>query len=119
MAQEHSDIISTILKAGVSDIFGGERLVVDVVHDLVKDEIKRTIKETLEKNPKLKKELQDAIKLYVDAKIHEMYATIKIAKVAAKLGVEALPDDIKEELSKEIADIFEREISSILERAIH
>lgn len=119
MAEDSRDTISSILHAGVSDIFGGERLVVDIVRDLVKDEVKKSIKEALEKNPKLKKELQEAIKLYVDAKIREMYATIKIAKVAAKLGVEALPDDIKDELSKEIADIFEREISSILERAIH
>ena len=118
MTSENKDVVSKILKEGVTDLFGGEELVVDVVRDLVKDELKKGLRDALARNPELKKELQEAAKIFVDAKIREMYATVKIAKVAAKLGMEALPEDIKEELTKDIADIFEKEISSILERAI-
>ena len=110
--------ISDIIKGGMSEIIGEEEMITAVARDMVKDEMKAMVRETLEKNPELKEELRAAIKMYFEARVKEVYATVLIAKCMGKVGMEAIPDDLKDEISKDLVVIFEKEISSIIEKAL-
>ena len=118
MAQAGGDLISQMLKGGFSDLMGNEALVVDVFRDLLKDEIKRKMREELERNPELQEELRDAIRAYFEAKVRETYATVKFMKASAKLGVSMMPDELREELGKEIGTLLEKEVAALLEKAL-
>lgn len=110
--------ISELLKGGMGEIIGEEELMLEVARDIVKDEIKVMIMEALDKNPELKKEFHAALRMYLEAKVREVYASLLLAKSAGKLGLEVIPDDMKNEISREIVDIFEKEITAIIEKAV-
>ena len=118
MVEDENNMLLSLFKGGIGNIIGGEDIVVEVARDIIKDEIKAAIKAELEKNPEIREEIRRAIKLYFEAKIKEMYASILLAKSAGKLGLEALPDEIKETLSQEIIELFEDEITKIIEKAL-
>ena len=103
--------VSGLFKEALPDVIGGEDLVIEAARDMIRDEIKAHIKKKLQEDPKLRQELKDAIGMYFEAKIKEAYASVKLAKAGAMLGLKLVPDDIKDELSKEI----EHDISKILE----
>ena len=109
-----SNILKPLLKDGLIDVFGGEDLLIDAARDLIRDEIKEHIKEKLEANPELKKEFKDAIGMYFEAKLKEAFANIKLVKAGAKLGLEMIPESMKDRVSKEV----EEEITKLLERAL-
>lgn len=104
-------LVSGHFKEALPDVLGGEDLVIEAARDMIKDEIKAHIKKKLQENPKLRQELKDAIGMYFEAKIKEAYASVKLAKAGAMLGLKLVPDNIKDELSKEI----EFELTKILE----
>ena len=112
------DLISQVLKGNLSDLMGSEALVVDVFRDLLKDEIKRKMREELAANPELQEELRDAIRMYFESKVRETYATVKFMKASAKLGVQMMPDELREELGKEIGSLLEKEVAALLEKAL-
>ena len=107
-------IIKPLLKDTVTDIFGGEDILIEAARDLVKDELKDHIRKALKDNPDLKKEFKDAIGMYYEAKIKEMFASIKLMKASAKLGLELMPDKLKKEMSKEL----EQEINKLIEKTL-
>ena len=96
------DKLTPLLSHPLKNIIGGEELLIEVARELVKDEIKRIIKQKLEENPDLRQELKDAIGMYFEAKIKEAYAGVKLAKSSAKLGLELIPDHMRDEMSKEL-----------------
>jgi hypothetical protein len=108
------EIIKPLLKDSVTDIFGGEDLLIEAARDLIKEELKDHIKEKLNEHPALKKEFKDAIGMYYEAKIKEMFASIKLVKASAKLGLELMPDKLKKEMSKEL----EQEINKLIEKTL-
>lgn len=112
------NVVSSLMKGGIGDVIGGEDIVLEVMREIIKDEIKNSVHDALDKEPELKEELRDAIKIYFEARIKEMYASLKLAKAAGKLGLHILPDDMKEELSKEVVDLLEKEIGSIIEKGL-
>lgn len=119
MAQEGGgNLVSQMLQGNFADIMGDEALVVDVFRDLLKDEIKRKMRDELEKNPELREELRDAIRMYFDAKVRETYATVKFMKASAKLGVSMMPEDLRDQLGKEIGSLLEKEVAALLEKAV-
>ncbi len=118
MSQPGGDLLSQMLKGGFSDLMGNEALVVDVFRDLLKDEIKRKMREELDRNPELQEELRDAIRAYFEAKVRETYATMKFMKASAKLGVQMMPGELREELGKEIGSLLEKEVAALLEKAL-
>ncbi len=94
-----------------------ENLVMEALRDMVKDEIKSHLRKKLEENPELKTELKEAIELFIEAKLRETFAGIKLAKAGTKLGLSVVPDKMVEELTKEFSKVFEKELSSILEKS--
>jgi hypothetical protein len=108
------DIIKPLLSGSLKNVLGGEELIVDVARDLVKDEIKRIIREKLEASPELRQEFKDAIGMYFEAKIKEAYAGIKLAKSSAKLGLELIPENLRDEMSKEL----QKELSKLVEKTL-
>lgn len=110
--------VAGMLKGGFSDLLGNDALVVEAFRDLLREEVKAKMRAALEANPELKQELKDAVQLYFEAKVHEYYATLKFAKASAKLGVTLLPDQLRNELGKDIGRFIERELSSLLEKSL-
>ena len=111
------DEFDSLLKsaAGISH---AEDLAFEAVRDLVKDEIKKYILEKLNANPELKKEFKAAVEEFIEAKLKEALALIKVGKCAAKLGLELVPSHLREGVTRDIISIFEKEINLILERTL-
>lgn len=106
------------LLKGTTGLIHAEDMAIEAVRDLVKDEIKKYIYEKLNANPELKKELKVAVEEFLEAKIKEVFALLKVGKCAAKLGLELVPSHLKEEVTKDIVSLFEKEINLILERTL-
>lgn len=113
MADE--DVISSLIK-GTKSMLSSETLLIEAVQDLVKDEVKRQIRQKLDGNAELKEELRKAVEDLMEAKVHEAYAVLKIGKVGAKLGIELVPAKLRKEIGQELASIFEKEVSRMLEQ---
>ena len=108
------DMLSQMLKNGIPDIIGGEELIIEAGREMIKEELKEQIRKKLEEDPALKKEIKDAIGMYFEAKIKEVYANIKLAKASAKLGIELLPENMRKDISKEV----EKELVTIVDKMI-
>jgi hypothetical protein len=107
-------VLKPLLKEGLYDVFGGEDLLIDAARDLIREELKDHIRERLESNPDLKKEFKDAIGMYFEAKIKEAFANVKLVKASAKLGLELIPETLKDTMSKEL----EQELTKLLEKTL-
>ncbi len=92
-----------------------EDILLEAVRDLVKEEVKGYIRQKLEGHPDLREELKAGIKALMEAKVKEASALVLIAKSAAKLGVELVPPDLREEMAKELVGAVEKEIATLLE----
>ena len=115
---ELEKIISPAIKDAVSTITGTEDMVIQAIQELVKDEIKKYIKQKIEEDPELKKEIMDAVETYMEAKIKEGYAALKLTKAGAKLGIKLIPQHLREEMTKEIVKIFEDEIAAVMDKTM-
>jgi hypothetical protein len=107
-----------LLKSLLTETLDAEDIMVEALRDMVKDEVKSHIKAVLEKDPKLRQEIKDAIYMYLEARARQLYASMKIAKGAAKLGLSMIPPELKQEMSKEILSILEKELGNIMDRAL-
>lgn len=94
-----------------------ETLIVEAVQDLVKDEVKRHIREKLDSDPELRAEFKKAIESLLEAKAREAYALLRIGKCGAKLGIALVPENMRKEIGHELASIFEKELSKMLEQS--
>ncbi|MCK5547725.1 MAG: hypothetical protein KAI64_01835 [Thermoplasmata archaeon] len=109
--------LESLLK-GTTGLIQAEDLAIEAVKDLVKDEIKKYVLEKLNANPELKKELKEAVEEYLEAKVKEVFALLKVGKCAAKLGLELIPSSLKGEITKDIVSLFEKEINLVLEKTL-
>lgn len=115
--QEEPGVLSGALQANVPDILG-EEFLVEALREVLKDEVKFHIQQELEDNPELKQELTDAVRMYFEARVRENYASLKLAKASGELGVELMPEDLRDDLGGEFVGLIEREVSSLLEKAL-
>ena len=115
---ESEDTLTQILKGAVTDIMPQKDLVIEAVHDLVRDEIKHYIRQKLDEDPELKKEIKDAINEYLSAKVKEINAALRLAKSGAKLGLNLIPEHLRQEVSRDIVSLFEKEMGDMLERGL-
>lgn len=93
-----------------------EDLLLESVRDLVKDEIKAYIRSKIDANPALKEEMRHAVEEFIEAKVKESMALVRIAKCSAKLGLEMIPASMRKDVMEALVSIFEKEITSLIER---
>ena len=110
------DIVSAVLKSTKS-MLQSETFIVEAVQDLVRDEVKRHIREKLDADPELRAELKKAVESLIEAKVREAYALLRIGKCGAKLGIALVPENMRREIGHELASIFEKEVSRMLEQS--
>lgn len=108
------EAVGSLLKSTLG-IVHTEDLMVEAVRDLVKEEMKRYVRARLDERPALKEELKAGIASLLEAKVKEASALVLIAKSAAKLGVELVPPQLRQEVAKELVEALERDISTVLE----
>lgn len=112
MAEE--DALGSLLRSTLGFVHT-EDLLLEAVRDLVKEEVKDHIRQTLETHPSLKEEMKGGVKALLEAKVKEASALLLIAKSAAKLGVELVPPELRQQVAKELVGAMEKEIATILE----
>ena len=115
MAPE-DDVVSSVIKS-TRQMLSSETLLIEAMQDLVKDEVKRAMKEKLDASPELRAELKAAVQELLEAKVHEAYALLKVGKVGAKIGIEMVPPELRKEIGRELASLFEKEVSRMLEQS--
>ena len=94
-----------------------ETLLVEAVQDLVRDEVKKHIRQKLDSDPELREELKRAVESLIEAKAREAYALLRIGKCGAKLGIALVPESMRRDIGHELANIFEKEVSRVLEQS--
>jgi hypothetical protein len=107
-----------MIKSLLNETLDVEEIILESLRDMIKDEVKQHIRKALEKDPDLKKELKEAVTLYLEARAKQIYATVLLAKGATKLGLSIMPGDLKKDLSKEVLSILEKELSQIMDRTL-
>ena len=76
-----------------------------------RDEIKKKIQKALDDNPELKAELRESFEDYYKAKLRQALAAVKIAKASVHLGLRTVPEDLQDDVHKEV----EKEITRIID----
>lgn len=117
-SQNGGNLVSQVLRGGFTDLLGNEELLVEALRDLLKEELKGKMRAAIDQNPEVRAEMSDAVRMYFEAKVREAYATVKFVKASAKLGVEMMPHEMRQELGKEVADLLEREVAALLEKSM-
>jgi len=108
-------VIDQMLKSTIG-VANTEDLIIEALRDLVKDEIKHYVRQKINENPEIKQELKEAVADFIDAKMRETYAIIKMGKCVAELGIQIVPAEMKEKLGKDVASLIEKEMSQVLQK---
>jgi len=108
-------VIDQMLKSTIW-VANTEDLIIEALRDLVKDEIKHYVRQKINENPEIKQELKEAVADFIDAKMRETYAMIKMGKCVAELGIQIVPAEMKEKLGKDVASLIEKEMSQVLQK---
>jgi hypothetical protein len=109
--------IDVLLKS-TRDLLRPEELVREATRDIVKDEIRRHLEKTLRDDPKLAQDLKDAVRDLLAARASEYAALVRVGTTAARLGLSALPPDVRRALTKDIVDLISKELGQIVERSL-
>jgi len=109
--------IDVLLKS-TTDLLRPEELVREATRDIVKDEIRRHLEKTLQEDPKLAQDLKDAVKALLAARASEYAALVRVGTATARLGLSALPPDVRRAMTKDIVDLISKELGQIVERSL-
>jgi len=109
--------IDVLLKS-TTDLLRPEELVREATRDIVKDEIRRHLEKTLQEDPKLAQDLKDAVKDLLAERATEYAALMRVGTATARLGLSALPPDVRHALTKNIVDLISKELGQIVERSL-
>jgi len=109
--------IEMLLKS-TQDLLHPEELVRDATRDIVKEEIRHHLEKTLREDPVLAQDLKDAVRALLEARALEYAAVLKIGTCTARLGIAAVPPNIRAALTKDVVDLISRELGHIVERSI-
>lgn len=113
MPEDENFIIRGSKKLMISD-----DVVIQAIQDIFKEEIKDTLKKKLKENPRLEKELKDAIKDYTRSKLLEASAQGKLLKVVAELGMISMPESFKDEMVKAVLKSLGPELDVLLKNTL-
>ncbi|HTT72556.1 MAG TPA: hypothetical protein VMG99_00170 [Thermoplasmata archaeon] len=107
-----------LLLQSTRDLLRPEELVREATRDIVKDEIRRHLEKTLKENPQLAEDLKNAVHDLLTARALEYAALLRVGAATARLGLSALPTDVRREVTKEIVDMVSKELGQIVERSL-
>ena len=107
-----------MLLKSTQDLLRPEQLVREATRDIVKEEIRRHLEKTLGEDPKLAQDLKDAVRALLEARALEYAALLKVGTVTARLGIAAMPPNIRSALTKDVVDLISRELGHIVERSL-
>jgi len=119
MAEESSsgEPIDVLLRS-TRDLLRPEELVREATRDIVKDEIRRHLEKTLREDPELAQDLKEAVKDLLEARATEYAALVRVGTAAARLGLSALPAEMRQAMTKNIVDLISKELGQIVERSL-
>jgi len=109
------ETLTPLVRRTISDVLQAEGLVTEAMRELVKDEIKEYMRLKLNEDPELKKEVKDALNMYMEARARELIAAVKLTKAGAKLSFNMIPPHLREELKGELIKMFEKELNELLQ----
>jgi hypothetical protein len=107
-----------LLVKSTRDLLRPEELVREATRDIVKDEIRRHLEKTLKEDPKLEQDLKDAVRDLLEARAKEYAALVHVGTAAARLGLHALPPEVRRALTKDLVDLVSKELGQIVERSL-
>ncbi len=115
------DLEATIKKIAKIETMGSEFLtsiIFEAVKEVLKEEIKKEIKEVFEKNETAKLLLQKSVKDLIKSKALEVRAMVLAIEAFLEAGLSALPEDLKKETYKEIANYLYNKFKEIMDQGM-
>ncbi len=107
-----------VLVKSTADLLRPEELVREATRDIVKDEIRKHLEKTLRDDPKLAADLKDAVRDLLHARAMEYAALVRVGTATARLGLSALPPEVRRALTKDFVDLVSKELGQIVERSL-
>jgi hypothetical protein len=107
-----------ILLKSTRDLLRPEQLVREATRDIVKEEIRHHLEKTLKEDPKLEQDLKDAVRALLEARALEYAALVKVGTCTARLGIAAVPPEIRTALTKDVVELISRELGHIVDRSL-
>ena len=111
-------LLTGSIRDQVKDLMSTEDLVIEAFRDLVNDELKSHIRNVIDADPELKAEVKEAVSYYFHTKARTIYAELKATRAATRLGLRLLPDDLQGEVGEAVVSLFEKELGTLLEKAL-
>lgn len=107
-----------ILLRSTRDLLRPEEIVREATRDIVKGEVRAHLEKTLREDSALAKDLHDAVKGLLEARAMEYVALLRMGTVTARLGMAALPRNVREAMTKDIVALISRELGQIVEKSL-
>ncbi len=107
-----------ILLKSTRDLLRPEELVREATRDIIKAEVRRHLDKVLEEDPKLAQDLHDAVRQLLEARAMEYAALVRVGTVTARLGIAAVPPNVRSALTRDVVDLISRELGQIVERSL-
>ena len=107
-----------LLVSSTRDLLRPEEIVRDATRDIIKDEIRHHIEKTLREDPKLAQEIREAVRQLLEARALEYAALIRVGTLTAHLGLSTLPENVRRQLTQNIAQLVSRELGDIVEKSL-
>jgi hypothetical protein len=107
-----------LLAKSARDLLRPEELVREATRDIVKDEIRKHLEKTLKEDPQLEADLREAVRDLLAARASEYAALVRVGTATARLGLHALPPDVRRALTKNVVDLLSKELGQIVERSL-
>lgn len=114
---EGNEAIDILLKS-TRDLLRPEEIVREATRDIVKDEIRHHLEKTLKENPTLGRDLREAVRALLEARAAEYAALLRVGACTARLGLAAVPPEIRQQLTRQVVDLVTRELGQIAERTL-
>ena len=107
-----------ILVKSTRDLLRPEQLVREATRDIVKDEIRKHLEKTLRDDPQLDQALREAVRDLLAARAMEYAALVRVGAATARLGLSALPPEIRRQITADLVDLLSKELGQIVERSL-
>jgi hypothetical protein len=107
-----------VLVKSTRDLLRPEELVREATRDIVKDEIRHHLEKVLRDDPELEKDLKDAVRHLLEARAAEYAALVRVGAATARLGLSALPPEVRRALTQDIVNLLSKELGHIVERSL-